>query len=90
MICEYLRVTGAGESVSKLSDLMEVTLRGALFRASIQNGTKYYSLSKTPKDYILGSMYRMQVKDSEQLKTTLCLVRSRNCAEESVPRVMCA
>ena len=41
------------------------------FRNSIQDGTKFYSTSKIPSDDILEGLYKLRIRESDQLKTVL-------------------
>ena len=40
-------------------------------RNSIQDGTKFCCLSKIPSDDVLESLYKLRIRESEQLKTVL-------------------
>ena len=41
------------------------------FRNSIQDGTKFCSMSKIPSDDILEGLYKLRIRESDQLKTVL-------------------
>ena len=72
MIYDYFRVTGARDTVLDYADLFSVTLRND----SVQEfDTRWdeilLSMTKVPSDDILESLYKLRIRESEQLKTIL-------------------
>ena len=85
MIGEYFLVTGTHESIFDFTDLMSVSVRGD----DVQGfGTRWdevlLSIKETPQDHILESMYKMRIRDSEQLKTVLALY-DQDIEQKDVP-----
>ena len=72
MIYEYLRVTGANDSVEKYSDLFTIALQNDDIQEfdSKWNGI-LLSMTKIPLDDILEGMYKLRIRESEKLKTVL-------------------
>ena len=73
MISDNFRVTGAHDTVLDYADLFSVTFHDVFFRNSIRDGTKFYCLSKIPSDDILEGLYKLRVRESDQLITGLGL-----------------
>ena len=72
MIYDYFRVTGAHDTVLDYADLFSITLETTMFGNSIPDGTKFCCRCvKIPSDDILESVYRMRIRESDQLKTVL-------------------
>ena len=72
LIYEYLRVTGANDSVENHADLFTIGLRND----DIQEFDSKWdgillSMTKTPPDDILGGLYKLRTRESEKLKTVL-------------------
>ena len=72
LIYEYFRVTGANDSVENYADLFTIALRND----DIQEfGSKWdgilLSMTQIPSDEILESLYKLQIRESEKLKTVL-------------------
>ena len=64
MIYDCLRVTAARDT--------ELSLRVIMFRSSIQDGTTFLlSMSKIPSDDVLEGLYKLRIRESDQLKTVL-------------------
>ena len=72
MIYEYFRVTGAHEAVLDYSDVFRITL--------LDDGVQDFdtrwdevllSISQVPTDEILESLYKMRIRESDQLQTVL-------------------
>ena len=74
MICEHFRVTGAHKAVLDYSDVFGITLHGDEVQ---EFGTRWdevlLSISGVPSDDILESLYRMRIRESDQLKNVLAL-----------------
>ena len=70
MIYDYLRVTGAHDTVLDYADLFSVTLHDDNTQ---EFGTRWdevlQSMSKIPSDDILESLYKLMIRESAQLKT---------------------
>ena len=74
MICEYLQVTGIHESILDFADLVGVTPCGWMFRGFDTRWDEVLpSAKETPQKHILGSMYKMRIQGSEQLRIVLAL-----------------
>ena len=72
MIYEYFRVTGADDSAENYADLFTIGLRND----DIQEFDSKWdgillSMTKIPSDDILESLYKLRIRESEQLKTVL-------------------
>ena len=72
MIYDYFRVIGAHDAVLDYADFFSVTLRND----SVQEfDTRWdevlLSVSKIPSDDILESLYKLRIRESDQLKTVL-------------------
>ena len=72
MICDYIRVTDAHDTVLDNADLISVTLHDD----NVQDfGTRWdevlLSVSKIPSDDILESLYKLRKRESTQMKTVL-------------------
>ena len=70
LIYDHFRVTGAHDTVLDYADLFSVTLRDD----NVQEfDTRWYevllSMSKIPSDDILERLYKLRIRESEQLKT---------------------
>ena len=72
LIYEYLRVTGANDSVENYADLLTIVLRNDDIQEfdSKWDG-KQLSMTKIPHDDILEGLYKFRIRDSEKLKTVL-------------------
>ena len=69
MIDDYFRVTGAHDTVLDYADLSSITLRND----NVQDfDTRWdeilLSMTKIPSDDVLESLYRMIIRESDQLK----------------------
>ena len=72
MIYDYVRVTGAHDTVLDNADLFSVTLRDDNIQEFDTRWDEVLlSMSKTPSDDILESLYKLSVRESEQLRTVL-------------------
>ena len=72
MLYEYFRVTGANDSVENYADLFTIVLRND----DIQEFDSKWdgillSMTKIPHDDILEGLYKLRIRESEQLKTVL-------------------
>ena len=72
LIYDYLRVTGAHDSVENYADLFTISLRND----DIQEFDSKWdgillSMTKIPPDDILEGLYKLRVRESEKLKTVL-------------------
>ena len=73
MIYDYFRVTGAHDTVLDYADLFSVTL---LHDDNIQEfDTRWdevsLSMSKIPSNDVLESLYKLRIRESDQLKNVL-------------------
>ena len=78
MIYEYFRVTGGHEAVLDYSDPFRITLHGD----DVQNvDTRWdevlLSISEVPTDAVLEMLYKMRIRESDQLKNSFGNVRTR-------------
>ena len=74
MIYEYFRVTGAHDTFFDFADFFSFTLRSD----NVQDfGTTWdsnlSSMTKTPSDDVLESLYKFRIRESDQLNTVLDL-----------------
>ena len=86
MIYDYFRVTGAHDALLDYADLFSVILH----HDNIQElDTRWYevllSMSKVPSDDILESLYKLRIRESDQLKTALELYDMEIHEKISVP-----
>ena len=72
LIYEYLRVTGANDSVENYADLFTISLRNDDIQEidSKWDGI-LLSMTKIPPDDILEGLYKLRIRESEKLKTVL-------------------
>ena len=75
MIHDNFRVTGADDTVLDYGDLFTLTLRNE----DVQEFDTIWdevllSMSKIPSDDILESLYKLRIRESDQLKTVLELL----------------
>ena len=72
MIYEYFRVTGAADSVENYADLFTFVLRNDDIQECDSKWDEILlSMSKSPLDNILEGLYKIRVRESDQLKTVL-------------------
>ena len=86
MICEYFQVTGAHDAVLDYADLFSVTLSGDdIQEFDARWDEVLLSMSKFPSDEILESLYKLRIRESDQLKkkywncTTWKFIRKCRC-----------
>ena len=70
MICDYFRVSGTHDTVLDDADVFSITLRND----NVQDfDTRWdevlLSMTKIPSDDILESLYKLRIRESDQLKT---------------------
>ena len=74
MIYYYFRVTGAHESVLGYADLFSITLRSDDVQEFDTRWDEIlWSMTKIPCDDVLESLYKLRIRESDQLKTVLKL-----------------
>ena len=73
MIHEYFRVTGAHEAVLGYSDLFRITLHDDVQEFDTRWDEVLLSIRQVPSDDILGSLFMIRIRGSDQLKTGLAL-----------------
>ena len=74
MIYDYFRVTGAHDTVLDYADLFSVTLRDDnVQECDTRWDEVLLSMSKIPSDDILESLYKLRIRESDQLKRVLAL-----------------
>ena len=72
MIYDYFRVTGAHDAVLDYADLLSFTLRDDdVQEFDTRSDEVLWSSSKIPSDDVLESLYKLTIRESEQLKTVL-------------------
>ena len=72
MIYDYFRVTGARDTVLDYADLFSVTLRDDnVHEFDIRWDEVLPSMSEIPSDDVLGRLYTLRIRESDQLKTVL-------------------
>ena len=70
MIYAYFRVTGAPDTVLDYADLFSVTLRDDNIQEFDTRWDEVLlSMSKIPSDDILESLYKLRIRESDQVKT---------------------
>ena len=84
MIYDYLRATGAHDTVLDCADLFSITLRNDdLQDFDTRWDEILLSMTKIPPDDILESLYKLRIRESDQLKTVLkfCLLHGNSSQE---------
>ena len=70
MIYDYFRVTGAHDTVLDYAELFPVTIRNDDVQ---EYETRWddilLSITKIPPDDVLESMYKLRIRESDQIKT---------------------
>ena len=70
MICDYLRVTGAHDTVLDYADLFTITLRNDDVQQLDTRWDEFLlSMTKIPPDDVLENLYKLRIRESDQLKT---------------------
>ena len=73
-IYEYFRVTGAHDTVLDYADLLTLTLSNDDVQEFDTRWDEYLlSMSKVPTDDVLESLYKLQIRESDQFNTVLDL-----------------
>ena len=86
MIHDYFRETGAHDTVIDYADLLSVTLREDNTQEFGTRGDEVLlSMSNTPSDDILESLYKLSISESDQNKTVLELYDMEIHEKTSVP-----
>ena len=86
MIHDYFRVTGARDTVLDYADLFSITLRND----NVQElDTRWDEIllpvTKLPPDDVLESLYKLRIRESDQLKTVLELYEMEIIQKISMP-----
>ena len=72
MIYDYFRVTGSHDTVLDYADLFYVTLRDDNVQEFDTRWDEVLlSMTKIPSDDVLESLYKLRIRESDQLKTVL-------------------
>ena len=71
MIYDNFRVTGAHDTFSNMLIYFLSLFVTTMFRISIRDGTKYIMNDKDASDDILESLYKLRIRESDQLETLL-------------------
>ena len=83
MTHDYFRVIGAHDSVLGHADLLSVTLRNDDVQEFDTRWDEIlFSLAKIPPDAILESLYKLRIRESDQLKTVYEFVRHGDSSED--------
>ena len=83
MIYDYFEVTGAHDTVLDYADLFPITLHNDNVQEfDTRWDENLFSMTKIPPDDILESLYKLRIRESDQLKTVLELVRHGNSSED--------
>ena len=86
MIFDYLRVTGAHDTVLYYADLFTIILRNDdVQEFDIRWDEHLLSMSEIPTDDVLESLYRLRIHESDQLKTVLELYELEIHQKKSKP-----
>ena len=86
MIYDYFRVTGAHDTVLDYAYVFSVTLRDDNVQESDTRWDEILlSMSKIPSDYVLEGLYKLRIRESEQLKTVLELYEMEVHQKISMP-----
>ena len=77
MIYDYFRLTGAHDTVLLIMPICSLSLFAVMmFRTLMRDGMKF--LTKIPSDDVLESLYKLRMRESNQLKTVLELYDMEN------------
>ena len=88
MIYDNFRVTGARDTVLDYADLFSVTLHDDDVQEFEQRWDEVLlSMSKIPSDDILESLYKLRIRESDQLKTVLELYDMEIHQKISMPNI---
>ena len=72
MIYDYFRVTGAHDTVLDYADLFTITLRNDdVQELDTRCDEILFSMTKIPLDDVLETLYKLRIRESDQLKTVL-------------------
>ena len=74
MIYDYFPVTGAHVTVLDYAELLSITSETMMFKNSMRDGTKFYCRwARSHLDDVLESLYKLRIRESDQLKNVLGL-----------------
>ena len=83
MIYDYFRVTGAHDTVSDQADLFSITLHDDNIQEFDTRWNEVpLSMSKSPSDDNLESLYKLRIRESAQLKNSIGIVRHGDSSED--------
>ena len=72
MICDYFRVTGPHDTVLDYADLFSVKLHNDIIQDFDTRWDEVLlSMTKIPSDDVLERLYKLRIRESDQLKTVL-------------------
>ena len=84
MIYEYFRVTGTHDTVSDYTDLFSVHLRDDNVQEFDTSWDEVLlSVSKIPSDDVLESLFKFRIREFDQLKNRIGIVRHRDSSEDT-------
>ena len=82
-IYDYFRVTGVRDTVLDYADFFPVTLRNDNVQEFDTRWDEIlFSMTKIPSDGILESLYKLRIRESDQLKTVLKLYGMGDSSED--------
>ena len=88
MIYDYFRVTGAYDTSLGYADLFWVTRRDDNVQDfHTRSGEVLLSMTKIPSDEILESLYKLRIRQSDELKKRVGIVRHGDSSEEIESRL---
>ena len=74
MIYDYFRITSKDESILDFCDLMGISLRGDNVEGFDTKWDQVFlSMKRVPEDGILENIFKIRLRDSEQLMSTVAL-----------------
>ena len=83
MIYDYFLVTGAHDTVLDYADLFSVTLRDDNIQEFDTRWDEVLSsMTQIPSDDILESLYKLRIRESDQLTKRIGIVRHGNSSED--------
>ena len=83
MIYDYFRVTCAHDAVSDYADVFSVTLHDDNVQEFDTRWDEVLlSMTKNPSDDILESLYNLRIRESDQLKKRIGIVRHGDSSED--------
>ena len=83
MIYDCFRVTGAHDTVLHYADVFSITLReGNVQEFDTRWDEVSLSMSKIPSGDVLESLYKLRIRESDQLKNSIRIVRNGDSSKD--------